>query len=159
MTMENTSSPLQDAAFMQAFLDAVIPARADRGLPGAGTLGLAPAIAATLETDPMFGPLVDAGLRVVRQAALDQNPGGLAAIAPSERLMAVQAQLGANPMMMAGISVHLYRAYYQLPEVLGAVGEPPRAPFPEGFELERTDPELLAILRSRALAKPTQGAH
>jgi hypothetical protein len=44
---------------------------------------------------------------------------------------------------------HVYLAYYQHPMVLAAVGEPPRPPFPEGFELEPTDPELLAALLAR----------
>jgi hypothetical protein len=53
-------------------------------------------------------------------------------------------------MLMIGVVVHLYQAYYQHPKVLEALGEPPRPPFPEGYALEPTDPQLLEALRTRA---------
>ena len=74
---------------------------------------------------------------------------------PAEaRLELVQAQAKAHPMFMVGIARHLYPAYYQHPRVLEGLGEPPRPPFPEGFEVEATDPQLLAKLRPRTRNEP-----
>jgi hypothetical protein len=50
---------------------------------------------------------------------------------------------------MPGVTSHLYLAYYQHPTVLAGLGEPARPPFPEGFEVEETDEELLEKLRER----------
>jgi hypothetical protein len=55
-------------------------------------------------------------------------------------------------MLMLGIGLHLYPAYYQHPRVLEGLGEPPRPPFPDGYDLEETDPQLLEKLRDRQRA-------
>ena len=60
--------------------------------------------------------------------------------------MAVKAVLGGGATLVA-VARYLYPAYYQHPLVLESLGEPPRPPFPEGFEVESSDPELLAKLR------------
>jgi hypothetical protein len=61
----------------------------------------------------------------------------------------VREQLSANPMLMLGLLRHVYPAYYAHPQVLAGIGEPPRPPFPEGFEVEPTDPALLEELQAR----------
>jgi hypothetical protein len=44
----------------------------------------------------------------------------------------------------------VYPAYYAEARVLAGIGEAARPPFPEGFEVEPTDPALLAALAARA---------
>jgi len=61
----------------------------------------------------------------------------------------LKAQLSAHPVLIMGILRHLYPAYYQLPRVLEAIGDQPRPPFPDGYDVEPTDPELLEKLRAR----------
>ena len=140
-------TPLDDAAFMQAFLDLVIPPSADGKMPGAGSLGIAATVAAGVDADVRLGPHVRAGLLSLYEAA--GGPGGLAALPVEARVELVRSQAKAHPMFMVGVARHLYPAYYQHPRVLEGLGEPPRAPFPEGFEVEATDVELLAKLRPR----------
>ncbi len=154
MSTTDTPTPLRDAAFMRAFLDLVIPPSDDGKLPGAGSLGLGADLAGRIEADPALGSFVQAGLQAVYDAALARDPAGLAGLSPPARVEVLEAQLGTHPMLMIGLGLHLYLAYYQHPAVLEGLGEPPRAPFPEGYALEPTDPHLLALLRERGRARP-----
>ena len=154
MSTNQDLPPLQDHAFVAAFLNLVIPPGADGRMPGAGDLDLASTLAKALEDDAMLGPLALAGLQAVHDAALARDPGGLPALPAASGLEVVEAISGTHPMLMIGIARHLYPAYYQHPRVLEGIGEPPRPPFPEGYEVEPTDPGLLAKLRSRGHAVP-----
>lgn len=147
--MTDAPTPFADHAFMQAFLDLVIPPSADGKMPGAGSLDLTAAIAAGVEADTRLAAHVLTGLQSLHDAAAHHGPGGLWAMPAEARVELVQSQAKANPMFMAGIVRHLYPAYYQHPRVLEGLGEAPRPPFPEGFAVEATDPELLAKLRPR----------
>lgn len=150
--MTETRAALNDPDFMKALLDLVIPPSASGDLPGAGALGLSPAVATALQADPLLGPLVEAGVQAVREAALSQHPEGLPGMAPQAGAKVVEAQLATHPLLILGILRYLYPAYYQHPRVLEGIGEPPRPPFPEGFDVEATDAELLEKLRARRRA-------
>jgi len=145
-TDATAQSALDDTAFFAAFLDTLIPPSAaseSRGkLPGAGSLGLAPGVAAAIRSSAQLAPVVEAGLAAIRSE-------GFAALELSRRVELVEAQLGAHPDLIRAITTPLYYAYYQHPTVLIGLGVPPRPPFPEGYEVEATDPALLALLRSR----------
>ncbi len=156
--MTDTPTPLRDSTFMQAFFDLVIPPSEDGTLPGAGSLGITADVAAKLEADPALGPLVQAGLQAVHDAALARDPAGFSGLPPEVRVEVVEAQLTAHPMLMMGVTLHLYQAYYQHPRVLEGLGEPPRPPFPEGFDLEETDPQLMEKLIARGVSPPQHPA-
>lgn len=147
--MTEPPTALNDPRFMKALLDLVIPPSAPGDLPGAGALGLSAAVVAAIQADPTLGPLVEAGTQAVRESALSQHPEGLAGMAPLAGVKVVEAQLAAHPFLIMGILRYLYPAYYQHPQVLEGIGEPPRPPFPEGFDVEATDAELLEKLRAR----------
>lgn len=147
--MTDTRTPLRDSNFMRAFLDLVIPPSDDGKMPGAGRLGLAEGLATKLEADTGLGPPVLAGLRAVYDAALERDAGGLPGLSPDARVEVLESQLASHPALMLGLSVHLYMAYYAHPLVLEGLGEPPRPPFPEGYEVADTDAELLEKLRAR----------
>jgi hypothetical protein len=61
----------------------------------------------------------------------------------------IKAQISANPFFMMGLLRYLYPAYYQHPQVLRGIGQAPRPPFPEGFDVEATDARLLEKLQAR----------
>jgi hypothetical protein len=61
----------------------------------------------------------------------------------------VETTLSSNPFVMMGLLRYLYPAYYAHPRVLEGIGEPPRPPFPEGFDVEATDAGLLEKLQAR----------
>jgi len=156
--MTDTDAALNDPDFMKALLDLVIPPSASGdlpgadALPGAGALGLSSAVATALQADPMLGPLVEAGVQAVREAAGSQHPEGLPGMAPQAGAKVIEAQLAAHPFFILGMLRYLYPAYYQHPRVLVGIGEPPRPPFPEGFDVEATDAGLLEKLQARRKA-------
>jgi hypothetical protein len=93
--------------------------------------------------------MVLAGLDAIRQAALERDTAGLAGLSPEDRLGVVQDTLKVHGFLMFGVTRYVYPAYYQHPRVLEGLGEPPRPPFPEGYEVEATDPRLLEKLLTR----------
>jgi hypothetical protein len=148
--MTETAAALDDQAFMSALFDLVIPPSASGELPGAGALDLSPAVATALRADPLLGPLIEAGVQAVREAALSGQPDGLAGMTPEAGTKVVDSQLtSSHPMLIMGLARYLYPAYYQHPRVLEGIGEAPRPPFPEGFDVEATDAGLLEKLQAR----------
>ena len=150
--MTESPTALSDQEFMDALLNLLIPPNATGSLPGAGSLGLSEAVAAGLRADPLLGPLVEAGVQAVREAALSQHPEGLPGMRAEAGTKLVEATLPAHPFLMMGILRYLYPAYYQHPQVLTGIGEAPRPPFPEGFDVEATDATLLEKLQARRRA-------
>ena len=150
--MTETSAALDDHDFMRALLNLVIPPSPSGDLPGAGALGLSPFVVTGLQADPLLGPLVEAGARAVREAALSEHPKGLAGMAPQAGTKVVEAQLANHPLLIMGLLRYLYPAYYQHQRVLEGIGEPPRPLFPEGFDVEATDAKLLEKLQARRKA-------
>jgi hypothetical protein len=151
--MTETTAALDDHDFMKALLNLVIPPSASGDLPGAGALGLEPTVATALQADPLLGPMVEAAAQAVRAAALTEHPAGLADMSPEAGTKIVEAQLTSHPFLIMGLLRYLYPAYYQQPQVLEGIGEPPRPPFPDGFDVEPTDPALLEKLKARQKAK------
>ncbi len=156
--MTEAPAALNDPAFMKALLDLLIPPGAsdDRpgadDLPGAGALGLSAGVVTALQADPLLGPLVEAGAQALREAALSQHPQGLSGMTSQAGTKLVETQLtSSHPLLIMGLSRYLYPAYYAHPRVLQGIGEPPRPPFPDGFEIEATAPELLEKLRARSI--------
>ena len=134
---------------MDALLNLVLPPSAAGNLPGAGTLGLSAVVAAAIQADPLLGPLVDAGLQAIWEAALSQNPEGLPGMTREAGTKLFEAQIKVHPVLTMGISRHLYPVYYQQPSVLEGIGAEARPPFPRGFEVEATDATLLENLHER----------
>ena len=148
--MSDAPAALDDQDFMDALFDIVIPPSASGDMPGAGTLGLSAAVATALRADPLLGPLVEAGVQAVREAALTQHPEGLPSMTPQAGTKVIEAQLNSShPLLIMGLARYLYAAYYQHPRILEGIGELPRPPFPEGFDVEETDAGLLEKLQAR----------
>lgn len=147
--MTEPPAALNDLGFMKALLDLIIPSSGSGDLPGAGELGLAPDVVASIQADPALGPLVEGGVQALQEAARSQHREGLPGMAAEAGAQLVEAQLATHPFFIMGILRYLYPAYYQHPQVLEGIGEQPRPPFPEGFEVEATDVELLKKLEAR----------
>lgn len=143
--MTTSDAPLADTTFLTALLDTLIPPSEDGKLPGAGSLGLASEIAAAIEGNARVAPVVEAGLEAIRAA----GDGGFAALDLSARVAAIEAQQEAHPRLIPSIITPLYFAYYQHPVVLMGLGLPARPPFPGGYEVTATDPDLLELLNTR----------
>jgi len=155
--MSDRPSPLDDHEFLDAVFNVVIPEDATGTIPAAGTLGLAPVVAAGLRADPLLGPMVETGLAGLRRAALaGGSPRPEWAVSP-EVAESISSRLREQPFVVMGLLRYLYPAYYGHPRVLAAIGEVARPPFPEGFTVEPTDPELMRRLLARRKAPPGVG--
>ncbi|MFN0095044.1 MAG: hypothetical protein ACKVVT_09750, partial [Dehalococcoidia bacterium] len=91
--MTETSRALRDADFLRAILNLAIPA--EGRMPGAGDLGLWANVEAALAKNPTALAAVAAGLDAVRAAALQRDPGGLAALTTAAALDVVTS--GTHP--------------------------------------------------------------
>jgi hypothetical protein len=147
--MADSADALDDRLFMDALFDLLVPADESRDLPGAGSLDLSAEAVRGVRSDPLLGPFVEAGTEALRDAALAEHPEGLAGMTREAGTKLLQSVLSAHPIFVMGLLRHLYPAFYANPKVLEGIGVPPRPPFPEGFDVQPTDPELLAILQAR----------
>ena len=141
----------EQRALLAAVLNRIVPAR--DGLPGAGDLGVAAAIDATLAASPTLRRLFLEGLLLIeleaarRTGSAAQGFGDLDADLQDDALRAVEL---AWPAFVAALVSHAYRGYYTLPEVHRAIGWESRPPQPLGHRLPAFDPALLARQRERA---------
>lgn len=122
----------------ERLLDELIPPSPERGLPGAGELGLGRSLRASVpELDPVL------------EAALDFLGDDFPDAAPEIRRQRVEALSVEQPAAVPGVLFHLYRFYYAHPRVLEALGMPPRPPYPEGYEIGPNELSLLDAVRAR----------
>ena len=141
----------EQQVLLAAVLNRIVPAR--DGLPGAGDLGVAAAIDATLAASPTLRRLFLEGLLMIELESArlagspDQCFGDLDADLQDDVLRAVEL---AWPAFFAALVSHTYRGYYTLPEVHRAIGWESRPPQPLGHRLPAFDPALLARQRQRA---------
>lgn len=143
--MANSILPLDDMVFMVAFLDTLIPPSDGDDLPGAGTLGLAPQVVTAITSNDRIASAVSAALEVIQEQAPDY-----AALDLDQRVAVVGSVAEDHPMLISSVIPPLYFAYYQHPTVLMGLGLPTRPPFPGGYSIDETDPDLLDLLSAKA---------
>lgn len=131
-------------------LDLVVPPTADGRLPGAGALGMATHVAATVENTPMLAGVVDYGLSALRDAATQRNPGGWAALSATEKADVFGAFAADDQFFLPAFLFLAYSGYYQHPRVVESLGVEPRPPHPIGYPMEPNDLTLLEPVRRRA---------
>jgi hypothetical protein len=137
----DTLTPAQRET-LAAVLDEIVPPRADGRLPGAGSLGLAGAVEASLARA--------AGAVAALAEALDSLAArGFGALATGERLAALRAFEAEHAGFLPGLVFPTYAAYYRDPRVYAALGLEPRPPHPKGHALEPGDLRSLDAVRAR----------
>jgi hypothetical protein len=136
-------------AMVTDLLDLVVPPRPDGRLPGAGALGVAAHVAATVEKTPMLAPVVDYGLATLRDAAAARNPGGWPALAATEKAEVFAAFAATDQFFLPAFLFLAYSGYYQDRRVVEALGLEARPPHPTGYTIEPNDLGLLEPLRRR----------
>ena len=141
-------SPERERA-LTAVLDEVIPPDADRGLPGAGELGLVATIANAIRQAPDLAPAVEQGLAALEEQAGSRGGQAFADLSPTERRKLLNGIATTQPAFLPGLIFHGYTGYYQHPRVVEALGLEPRPPHPKGYEIEPTDWSLLDPVRKR----------
>ena len=130
-------------------LDDLVPPSPDGRLPGAGAAGVGAYLDGSLGALPPLKAMIAAGLDALEALARARHPGGLDALCPAERA-AVLAEHAASEHAFPPILVmHAYAGYYQLPQVMTALGLPARPPHPAGYEMGEDDLSLLEPVRRR----------
>lgn len=149
MTSSSRLAPGQRRA-LAAVLDAIVPPCPDRGLPGAGELGVGEAIEENLREHPsLHAPLVEGLARLeARAAEVASHP--FAEIDAGVRRAVLDAVSGELPAFLGPLLLQTYTVYYRHPRVLEALGLEGRPPHPEGYTLPPTDLSLLDPVRRRA---------
>jgi hypothetical protein len=132
----------EERGWLASVLDALVPARDDGHLPGAGALGLAEFLERAAAGDP---ELRDALAEVLARLAAE----GFAGLDPPARTARLQALAQAAPAAFRQLVVHTYRGYYCHPRVVEALGLEARPPFPRGYAVPPTDFSILDPVRRR----------
>ena len=132
-----------------ALLSELIPPGDGGRLPGAGELGLAPAILAAGCGAPAFEPALRSGLGRLAAISAEQGDATFAELAPQRRLAVVELVNEAQPGFIQSLLAPTYTAYYSTPQVVRALGMETWPPYPEGFPLETGDLSLLDPVRER----------
>jgi hypothetical protein len=138
------TAPKYDA--LTAILDCLIPADSARGLPAAGTLGLARYVTERLG-DALAS--LQPGFEALEADAQQRAGRRFAELEPRDASEVLRAHADRDPGFLAALLFHTYAGYYQNPAVLEALGMEGRPPHPKGYELEAGDLTLLDPVRAR----------
>ena len=137
-------------SLLAALLDELVPPRAEVDLPGAGALGLAEAVARAAAERPGLAPVLTDALGRLTALVQGRGASSLSELAPDARRAALEELAAQAPGCLPALCFLTYAEYYRDPRVLEALGHPPRAPYPLGYEVPPTDFSLLDPVRRRA---------
>ncbi len=135
---------------LEAVLDALVPPSAERGMPGAGELGLAPEVARTAAASEEAAAALRAGLEACEEAARRRGAEGFAALDSSAREQVLREVDASRPDFVGALLFPTYSLYYRHPRVLERLGPGPRPPHPGGYSLDPFEPALLEPVRHRS---------
>jgi hypothetical protein len=140
----------QDLTLLAAVLETLVPARPEKALAGAGLPVVVDYVQQQLAAAPELAALVGPGLDAVAQCAQARHNARFVELDPAQRAAVLREVETTQVFLIPILLFHTYGRYYQLPDVLDALGYPARPPFPEGREVLVKDDALLARWRERA---------
>ncbi len=126
---------------LSAILNELIPDNPDKGIPGAGDIGLCDFIAASAADDDMFGQQVFSLLRLAQTSA-DGVTTDL-----------VRRLEEALPEAFAALLTETYKGYYSRPDMRAKVGVGAHPVHPLGYEVPSETPELINELTAPVRAR------
>jgi hypothetical protein len=130
-------------------LDDLLPASAERQLPGAGELGAAAYLDRSLAAMPELKAMVAHGLDALDALARRRHPQGLDGLTPEDRAAVLLEHAGSEHSFPPILIMHTFAGYYQDPRILERIGMPPHPPHPRGYEMGSDDWALLEPVRAR----------
>lgn len=145
MTLEQSSPPmLSDAeqAILRIVAGHMIPASAERGLPGADDPAIMADILRSLGRDVTALSEALCAVETLSEGRFESLPN-TAKIAALDRFRA------RCPELAGVVETAVAFGYYRDHRVMTAIGMEPRAPFPQGYPLEYGDWSLLDPVRRR----------
>jgi len=129
---------------LDSVLDEIIPPSRDGKLPGAGQLGIAPAILKALSNLPDLRAMIAQGVADLDAAARQEKGQGFVDLPQADKLELMHRQAFVLPL-----TFQTYVGYYQDVRVVAALGLAPRPPHPEGYDMPADDLSLLDPVRQR----------
>lgn len=132
---------------LTAALNRIIPA--EGVFPGAGDLGVAAAIEATLVASPRLRRAFLDGLAEISLTAWREHDRGFPELPADQQDGILKLVEEAQPAFFDRLVSHTYRAYYVQPAILRLVGAEPGPPQPRGYTLPPFDPARLENVRRR----------
>ena len=126
---------------LTAILDQLIPPNPDRGIPGAGALGVAKFLATTATRDHQFRTQVAALLRQVQIPAEDVT---------TERVRQLEND---QPTGFAALLTETYKGYYSRPDMRATLGVGAHPVHPLGYDVPAETPEELDELTAPVRAR------
>ena len=139
----------QNPQLLSLVLDELIPPRADKNLPGAGTLGVGALVDHAAASDAGLASLIGTGLAMLEEIARRRGAAGFSALSPEERLETLRELEAAVPMFVQAMLTLACVGYYSATPVLLALKGDARPPHPRGYDLEPDDWSMLARGRAR----------
>lgn len=133
----------REKAMLDAILDQIIPANAERGIPSAASLGLADHLAMVATEDPALATQFHEGL--ARAEAL--STGEPFEALDNDHQVTVLRQLEQEePGFFKPLLRHTYMGYYSRPDIRTLFGPSSNPVHPDGYDVSRESPELMAEL-------------
>ena len=134
-------TPLADDQLraLAPMLDRLIPPSVDGGLPGAGELGIAADVEATLRRVPAMLEMIVASLAALDRLAGRRGAARFTALSPAMRQDALDELSCGAEAFPSMLMLYTFGCYYKHPRVLAHYGLPARPPHPEGYDVAPTD--------------------
>ena len=136
----NTSDLWNDSerSLLEALLDQIIPANADRGIPSAGKLGVADFISRRIADDPELGCLLADGLATAA-ALVGAHDGHVDPTVVSQ--LEQEAPASFNALLRQA-----YMGYYSRGDIRGLLGLSPKPVHPDGYDMPEQDLGEIRVL-------------
>lgn len=143
-----SDNPLTDLHRQQLaiVLDQIIPADPGRGKPSAADLDVVKFI---VERAPESLRTIVQELDSLDADAKEQFQMSFLELSRLQQDQLVDDKRQQNQRFLMGLAMHTVTCYYQHDQVRQTLGLPARAPYPEGFTVERGDTSLLDPVRAR----------
>ncbi len=149
MSSDTNELGAQQVRTLACALDEIIPPSAE-GLPGAGELGLADAIAEAARGDHDLRVAMQEGIATLDEIARGRGAAGYAELPRDDRLEVLNEAGAKAPLFLPSLIGRTFVGYYQDTRVRGALDLQTSPPFPDGYAVEPTDfSRILEPVRQR----------
>lgn len=128
-------------------LDWMIPPGPDGRLPSGGDPDFAYRVAEAMRSRAALRPLLEDGLAELDERARERGAERFAELPRAEQSEVLGRTGPHRRAFLMALAAQTFLVYYGRPDVLEAHGYDARPPYPEGYEIEPTDFELLEPVR------------
>lgn len=132
---------------LSAVLDTLIPASTALGMPSAGEPRIVEDVHHSVRNTQ---PILKSTLAKINDSALEQHTVRFSALTFEQRTELLNSDGVTGIPEFRTLQFVLLQCYYRDPVAMKSLGMEPRAPFPEGFDMEQGDWDLLEPVKRRS---------